>query len=370
MKFSKNDTLVVKGVAIIFLVFYHCLSTKDRLLGYPISFFPMTEYHAFYLFESMNVCVGMFAFLSAYGLMRTIAKKYPVLNARESMTFLSQRTGSLLLAFFIPYIICTGISLATAHNPYGSGLDFVLNMAADMLGLAGLLGTPMMVGTWWYMSFALVIIWLMPFTVNLYRKYGAGVLVPYLILPLLVKPDFYSGTALTNMTRWLLCIPFGIWFAEAEILEQMKAKTITHNRFLSKSVKLLIWTVILLLIFWLRKQGWVWQNAYYLISTVLPVVFIYWLYEFICDIPVIKTVLAFFGKHSSDIFFMHTFIRAVWLPDLTYSLGTWYAVFGFVMGVSLAMAVAAYWFRKLIRWDKLTALVLSKMTFLDTKSGA
>ena len=73
--FSKNDTLAAKGAAIIFLIFYHCLSSESRLMGYSVDFAPMAKEDAFLVFESMNICVGMFAFLSSFGLMKTINKQ-------------------------------------------------------------------------------------------------------------------------------------------------------------------------------------------------------------------------------------------------------------------------------------------------------
>ncbi len=371
--FSKQDTLVVKGVAIVFLVFYHCLATKDRLMGYEISFAPLKDYYAYYIFESMNVCVGTFAFLSSYGLMRTISSKYfrdgkNSLDSKDSTSFLTKRTISLLMAFFIPYVVCTAVAMiAMNKNPYGEGAVFVLNMLCDMFGLAGILGTPMMVSTWWYMSFALVIIGLMPVTVNLYKKCGIGVLSVYAVLPLLIRSDFYSGSSLNNMTRWLLCIPLGIIFADCNIFEKMKEKTITNNAVVSKILKFVIWTAVLLFAFWFRKQGWTWSNFYYVISSVLPVIFVYWLYEFFCGIPVLSKIFAFFGKYSSDIFFMHTFIRAVWLTSFTYSLKYWYAVFAFVFVASLVMAIAADLLRKLIRWDKFSIFVSEKASKFTEK---
>ena len=364
--FSKNDTLAAKGAAIIFLIFYHCLSSESRLMGYSVDFAPMAKEDAFLVFESMNICVGMFAFLSSFGLMKTINKKYlgsgrEKLDAKSSSVFIAQRTISLIGAFFIPYIICTLISLLVfQYNPYGEADVFALNMICDMLGLAGILGTSMMVRTWWYMSFALVIIALMPITFNLYKKYGLAVLVPYLVFPLLIDLKFYNGSSVNNMTRWLLTIPLGIIFADCDLFEKLKNRTITKNKYISVILKFIICTALLAGAFWLRKQMWCWMYLYYVISSVLPVIFIYWLYAFVCDIPVLKNILAFFGRYSSDIFFMHTFVRLVWFPWLTYSFGTWYGVFLFMMGVSLAMAVVTDLLRKLVRWDKFVGFLSAK----------
>lgn len=171
MNYSKQDTNIAKGVSILMLIAYHSFSTPDRLQGCDVSFFPLPSSRAFAVFESMNICVGMFAFLSAYGLTRLLLSRHPdlSLSSRESAAFVTRRTVGLLGAFFLPYLMGMLPSLLIfGRNPYGKGAAFVLNLLADACGLAELLGTRLMVGSWWYMSFALVIIWLMPFTVSLY----------------------------------------------------------------------------------------------------------------------------------------------------------------------------------------------------------
>ncbi|MCD7820831.1 MAG: hypothetical protein LUG64_01280 [Clostridiales bacterium] len=41
VQFSVRDTNVVKGVAIILLLFHHCFLSASRFEGYDISFFPL-----------------------------------------------------------------------------------------------------------------------------------------------------------------------------------------------------------------------------------------------------------------------------------------------------------------------------------------
>ncbi len=363
LEFSKHDTLVTKGIAIIFLVFYHCLSSKDRLLGYTVDFTPFKQSHAMYIFEAMNICVGMFAFLSAFGLTRNISYSYKRLdiNAKETSVFLTKRTISLLGSFFLPFVICVVVSLSfTDYNPYGTGINFVFNLIADMLGISALIGSKLMIGTWWYMSFALVIIFLMPLTCHLYKKFGVFVLVPYIVLPVLLKPGFFSASGLTNMTRWLLCIPLGVIFAEGRVFEKLKELNVTKSRVLSKIIKFIILTVVLCALILFRRTGWCEKYFFYFISSVLPVVFIYFIYEFICDIPIIKTVLSFLGKHSSNIFFVHTFIRGVWLTDFTYSLGNWVLIGLFVLLGGLVISLCIEGLKALTRWNRLLKLVTDK----------
>ena len=368
LSFSKKDTLVTKGVAIIMLVFYHCLSSKDRLCGYEVYLGPLPRRWAFYLFESMNICVGMFAFLSAYGLTKVAMKKYgeSLLKGKAAANFFMSRIISLLGSFLIPYTVCTAATfMFTSYNPYGTGFDFAFNMTADMLGIAGLLNSKMMISTWWYMSFALIIILLIPVTLALYRKFGAGCLVPYLVIPVLIQgADFFASTGLTNMTRWLLTIPLGVIFAQGNTLERWRGFPSKGNKIVVKLIKFVILTAILVCLVYFRKTPWCQKHFYYIISSVLPVYFIYYLYEFLCPIPVVNTVFAFLGKHSSNIFFVHTFIRIVWWKDMTYSTGQWYWVFLIVFGISLAISIAITLFQKLVRWDKFIGFLSKKACLL------
>ena len=370
LNFSKNDTLVVKGIAIIFLVFYHCLSSVDRLCGYDVSFGLMPQKTAMFIFESMNICVGMFAFLSSYGLTKSILLKYKTLDLDKYSVsdFLSKRTISLLGSFFIPYVICVVPTfLFTDYNPYGKDISFVFNLLADMLGISGIIGSQLMIGTWWYMGFALVIIFLMPLTVKLYQHFGIFCVVPFIIIPVLLNPNFFSSKALVNMTRWLLTIPMGVIFADLKIFERSKETSPTKNKILGKLIKFIVLTVVLVILVIFRRTNWCEKYFFYFISSILPVYFIYYVYEFICGIPIINMILAFLGKHSSNIFFIHTFVRYIWFKDITYSLGNWFLIFGFVLGTSLILSIAVIIVQKLVRWDKFTKFLSNKTSKLCGK---
>lgn len=364
MEFSKKDTSVIKGVAILFLVAYHCFSSVERFNGCDVSFYPFAQNTAVRVFESMNICVGMFAFLSSYGLTKTMKfkKNNLDLNSRENVEFVTKRVVSLLGSFFIPYVLCTAATfIFTSHNPYGKGVSLICNIFADMFGLAGILNTPLFIGTWWYVSFALVIIFLLPFTAAMYKKFGMLAVIPYAVLPLVFFSGFSSRGELTNMTRWLLTIPLGIIFADSDLFVKLKKRTLCSNKVISKIVKFVILTVILLCMFKLRNTWWGKEKFFYYISSILPVCFVYYLYEFVTDIPVLNSALDFLGRHSSNIFFMHTFIRAIWFPKFTYSFKYAVLIFAFMIVVSLLMSFAVEGIKKLIRWNKFIKLITDRL---------
>lgn len=359
-------------MAILFLVAYHCFSSADRLNGSStITFYPLSDKTAFTIFESMNICVGMFAFLSAYGLMKTLSYKDPELNlsAGYCTDFIIKRVISLLGAFFMPFLIgeITTVAILKEH-PYGEGLTMVMNMLADMLGLGGILRTPMLIGTWWYMSFAIVIICFVPFAAALYKKFGAASIVPFALLPVLFDKSLVSAAGTGNMTRWFLTISLGVIFAESDLLVKLKKQQLCKDKKLSKLLKFVIMTVVLFALFRLRISSWGMEHFHYYISSILPVFFVCYMFEFINDIPIVNTVLAFFGDHSSNIFFIHTFIRARWFPKFTYSFKYPIVTYLFMLALSIAISYFIKGVDKLLKRDaivkKITESVLKKRKVL------
>lgn len=62
IKFTKKNTLAVKGIAISFLLCYHCFSQTARMGGAEVSFWPLPQNLAMLISLCMVHCVGMFAF--------------------------------------------------------------------------------------------------------------------------------------------------------------------------------------------------------------------------------------------------------------------------------------------------------------------
>ena len=156
-------------------------------------------------------------------------------------------------------------------------------------------------------------------------------------------------------------------FADLKVFERMRAAHLTNNKVVSKIIKFVILTAVLVLLVMFRKMPWCIQHLHYFISSILPVYFIYWMYEFVCVVPLLNSVLAFLGKHSSNIFFMHTFIRFVWFKDVTYGLGTWSLIFLFVFVCSLILSFAVTGVQRLTRWNKLVKWTADKLSGINEK---
>lgn len=75
MQFTKQDTLLVKGVAIIMMMVHHCYTTPDRYAGYVIDFGFVGEEITVMISSFFKICVSIFVFLSGYGITVSLNKQ-------------------------------------------------------------------------------------------------------------------------------------------------------------------------------------------------------------------------------------------------------------------------------------------------------
>ena len=73
--FSKNDSNVIKGVAIIMMMWHHCF-LSGRSDSYIISFWPFFKEQVVAMAGFFKICVSLFAFVSGYGLYQSFNKNY------------------------------------------------------------------------------------------------------------------------------------------------------------------------------------------------------------------------------------------------------------------------------------------------------
>lgn len=184
-KFTKADTAAVKGIAIIFLILYHGFSIKSRLYGYPVSFWPLSEAKAMAVCRVMVQCVGIFAFLSVYGLTLSMKAQYREyeFTGHEATLFVLKRYVKLVLSFTLPFLFCMGVTYLTHTSRYSDGFPInLINAGMDFLGLGHLFGTQMQINTWWYLSLEILLIFFMPFLVRFYKRYGWLMVFMFLLI--------------------------------------------------------------------------------------------------------------------------------------------------------------------------------------------
>ena len=207
---TKNDSFAIKGLAIILMLFHHLYCTADRFNGFEIDFTPFSQTFVVNVAFLFKVCVSLFAFITGYGLLKSIAGQN--FNRKDIVKWNTTRLIKTLSGFWFIYIIFLIVTMIINKLPYTTyfektpyaGIFYLIN---DFLGLANLFNTPTLNGTWWYMSAAIVFILIIPLVYALSKKAGyLPIILLITILPRLLKADYPGGT---NIYTFILPVVSG-----------------------------------------------------------------------------------------------------------------------------------------------------------------
>lgn len=359
MKFTKEHTMQMKGIAIIILLFHHCFLNAQRWATvpyeklattkgwgyYPISFAPFSSHTIQYLASFSKICVAMFVFMTGYGMWVS----YESQKKKTTMSnYIKKRMVTLMAGFLIIFVVTEILAIPTGRfiEVYGHDFRSVVYMIIDALGLAKLLGTPLFCLTWWYMSLAIVLIMIFPFVHSIMGKYQWVVVVASIIVP---RACGFGQS--TDLFRYLLAYTLGMYFAQHDLLVRIKEKFMEQN-VAGKLLSLIVSLIGLAVIIKCRQNAWIgwkyldfWDGFAAMYMIVIS-------YIYILNGKWIVKGLGFLGKHSMNIFLIHSFYRDVFFHEFTYSF--YYAWLDYIvlMAISLVTSIVLEWFKKLIRYEK------------------
>ena len=358
LTFTKQNTLAVKGLAIVFLLTYHCFSNSARLYGHEVNFWPLSQDAVMMISRNMVHCVGIFAFLSVYGLTLSLKKQYEQyrFTGQEATLFVLKRYVNLVFLFLLPFFFCAGITFVLGMSRYSNGFwANITSVFMDMLGLGHLFDTQPLISTWWYLSLEVLLIVFVPFAVRFYKKYG------WLTIAMVLLPGSFLLEKHVHLTKYLFVVPFAVCFADRNVLERLKAYAIVKNKVLNKLLKFVISAGLIVLMTLLFDSRWGLEHFEFALHGLIPVTVIYWAYEFLTDLPLVNPFLEFLGKRSADIFYCHTFVRAMWLKDVTYSFGHAFLIWLFLLAVSILISFILDVLRKLFHYRQITGAALNRI---------
>lgn len=359
MKFTKEHTMQMKGIAIIILLFHHCFLNTQRWATvpyeklattkgwgyYPISFAPFSSHTIQYLASFSKICVAMFVFMTGYGMWVS----YESQKKKTTMSnYIKKRMVTLMTGFLIIFVVTEVLAIPTGRfiEVYGHDFRSVVYMIIDALGLAKLLGTPLFCLTWWYMSLAIVLIMIFPFVHSIMEKYQWVVVVASIIVP---RACGFGQS--TDLFRYLLAYTLGMYFAQHDLLARIKEKFMEQN-VEGKLLSLIVSLIGLAVIIKCRQNAWIgWKYLDFWDGFAAMYVIVN-SYIYILNGKWIVKGLGFLGKHSMNIFLIHSFYRDVFFHEFTYSF--YYAWLDYIvlMAISLVTSIVLEWFKKLIRYEK------------------
>ena len=306
-QFTRTHSNMAKGLAILLLLAYHLFENEELITSMEVNYAPFSL-EGFLCFSGFgNICVSMFVFLTAFGIARGLEGQWSPegLCWKSAYGQAARRFLRLMLNFTILY---ASVSLLWWYkfdyqSLYGAGKQGVLPLLTDALGLSMFFGTPTLNDTWWYMEIAYLLIFLVPLLAGLTEKIG------WPILPLAFK--------LHPVLKWLAA---AAGFVLCVLIRQ---NYMVHEYY----IHLIDAPVSLFLV--LVGAGVAGR------------------------VPVLGKALAFVGKHSMNIYLVHTFFyKILWRPYI-YRFRYAGITFLLLLAVCLVYSVALEAVKKLIRVHRL-----------------
>ena len=325
--FTKDHSLMAKGVAIMLLLLYHLFREKQVLDEMAVNYAPFSE-NAFLQFAGFgNICVAIFVFLTAYGISTGIFGQKPI-AVKEVCEKSVGRFFKLMLNFFIVYatmnLIC--FPYLDYASLYGTGKQSFLPMLCDSVGLSSIFGTPMMNGTWWYMKLAYVFIFLVPFMALAVKKTGKAALLVGFLVPFMIQLD-------SDVERYFFVAVLGVVAAYGKWPEKI----------MNLKIHPVIWWILAVpgcvVCILIRQNALVKDYFWNYVDAFIAFFLICVTIMTLGKIPVVNTILKFLGKHSMNIFLAHTFFYMIVWRKYIYYFEYAFVTFLILLGVSLLYSV-------------------------------
>lgn len=346
--FSKKDSLAVKGIAIILMIFHHCFIEIPVLEQYGVSFGTLSKETVVWICLWFKICVSLFAFVSGYGLYTSYKK-----NSGSKVEWVLRRLIKTLSGFWIVFvlsgIVCQLIDQRYTRVYFANGItQGIFSSLVSFMGLSNLFGMQQLISTWWYMSAAVIFIVMSPFFSGLLEKYGRILVLAFLvIIPRLLNLTY--PTEDNGAFGFVFIFLLGMCAAQGDIL----------NRYLEvcqekisgwKKVCLFLAESVALVIICRWSSGLDVTQFWEICYGITPFLLIVYVKKYLFKIGPVHVVLEFLGKHSMNIYLVHTFIRNLYLKDVTYSFGYFLWIAAFCLMSSLLISIMIEGLKRLIRY--------------------
>lgn len=351
---SKEDSLRLKGVAVLFLLFHHMFYTTKQFEGYVVDFYPLNEGLVIDISAMLKICVCIFAFISGYGLFASVNNTKNQSNTNKWITIrYIKLIGPFLFVYILSFVVTAIINGFPIHKYFdGSRFAGLAYLLIDAFGLAGLFGTPSLLGSWWYMSAAIVFIAIVPVVYWAQDKLGwIATFILVIALPRLFGINFPGSNCPYTFIPILMLGMLSNKYKLFQYIDSALSKRFQVN---SNSVPYIIISITALclsfIIMFVAFRSIDYRDMYELIYGFLPFICIITL-RYFARIWSISRFTMFFGKHSMTIFLIHGFIRSVYLTEFVYSFGNWFVDFIALTLASTIVAVCVDWIRSTICLD-------------------
>lgn len=322
-KFTKKESNIAKGIAICLLLFYHLFSGQANAgdLNIRLLFIPQDMFSL--MADFGKSCVAVFVFITSFGISKGMFSDTSV-SLMDGYKKALSRLWKLAGNFFIMFLSVNAAfgAFFSYSATYGDGKQAAVLAIVDALGLSDAFGTPTLNQTWWYMSFAYLLIVLVPAVAAFADKAGWAALILAAILPGYVNCGI-------GLDRYLFSVVLGICAAKYNIpdrLMNMKLK-----KFIQWIIGIALWGFLIIL----RGNYVISEYLFAQMEAVIALYIVFIAGNLFSPVPVLNSIFEFIGKHSLNVFLVHNIFLALFFRKYIYITGNVAVTFLTLLCVSL-----------------------------------
>jgi peptidoglycan/LPS O-acetylase OafA/YrhL len=335
MDFSLKHTNQLKGIAIVLLLFHHSFLNA----AFPYAEWYVNGVECVKLIAKLSkLCVGIFVFLSGYGLYKSQKRKQRGLKSFYASHFSKiYLTYGLIWILFVPItFIFFGISLSDVY------VDKIPEkLIVNVLGLQNMFGFWGINPTWWFITCILLLYFLFPFLKVLLDKFNLIFVLIVLIFSLFTINISFNGIQPYEPIReYIFTFVLGMFFGKNEYFEKIK-----QNK-PNKWIKISFSTILILALLYVRNL--LNTKAIILTDGIITI----FLGIIIFELNTTFRFLEFLGKHSFNIFLFHTFIQVYFLPKFIYSFYYPILIWLIMIALCVALSILIDDIKKILQFDK------------------
>lgn len=359
---KKEESAALKGVAILLMIFHHCYRSEDRIAAHPeLIFDPFQAGQILQIGLYCKICVCIFAFVSGYGLLYGYRKNQQNSLRITDAGWVKRHLLSTLSGFwFISFLSCILLGITGRINIERWGntrVKVFLGIFSDCLGLSGLFDGKTLNGSWWYMGAAVTFIVLLPILAAGIKRFGGFVCMALIfLLPRVLKIGFLGGR---SPYSFLAVFALGAIFCEYDLFQRFEMLKVVKNEKLNEGIRFVILLLWVLAGIWSYKrvpisQYWEYQFVW------IPTGVILFCKGYLFRIGFLKKILQYLGKHSMNIWLVHTFVRDH-LKAYVWSARYFLLVPLVILLISLVISYAVDILKKYSGYDHLVQVCKEKM---------
>ena len=322
--FTVRTSQAAKGIAILMMVFHHMFRAPELYEGYVVRFYPLAEYQVTQLFSYFKTCVGLFAFITGYGLCKSWERdmgsggEWKSLYARFTASHYAKLLRSFALIFVLSAVICQALDGATARAYFtgSSWIENLMNLLMGFLGLYRIVGTGKLCAEWWYLSAHILFIFLVPLLCVWMRRLGVLSLAFVLLaLPRTISGGYPGGTVPLSFVAPMATGAAFAYYGVFDRIHTFRVRYFTGSGLRRMGgAALAVCAVAVSCWLYIRLP----VRLYWELSYTLPAVCILAaLNEYLPEDGLLSGALCFLGRHSMNIWLTHTLIRG-YLMDFLY----------------------------------------------------